>query len=392
MLDLIIIGSILLTVALAGYCAVIYPALLSMLARRMKRPWVRSDIFPRVSVIIPAHNEAGVIGKKLDNILAADYPVDALEVVVVSDASTDDTDAIVTSYAPRARLVRAEGRSGKQVCLNLAAAQATGEILLFTDAASFLAPDAVRLLVRHFADPSIGAVSSAIRVKRGEAGHGKQSEGEGLYLGADCALRIREGEISSVVGCVGACYAMRRECFIPYHPGDCDDMAAVSSVVTFGKRAVMDPQVVSYMHPARDWQAELARKVRTIAGALDTAWRYRGRLLHSAPLSLVWFVISHKLCRWLLPLSICASFLAVTIGAIIGNTLWQIPFAVGVAGISGGLISLILSQSPNCPQIVKPFGFLLVSLYAGLLAWVQVILGKKQVVWQPTPRIASKAC
>jgi hypothetical protein len=180
---------------------------------------------------------------------------------------------------------------------------------------------------------------------------------------------------------------MRRDCFIPYHPGDCDDMAAVSSVVTFGKRAVMDPQVVSDMHPARDWEAELARKVRTIAGALDTAWRYRGRLLRSAPLSLVWFVVSHKLCRWLLPLSLFASLLAVTIGAIFGNTLWQIPFALATAGLAGGLISLIFSQSPNCPLIVKPFGFLLVSLYAGILAWVQVILGKKQVVWQPTPRI-----
>jgi hypothetical protein len=93
-----------------------------------------------------------------------------------------------------------------------------------------------------------------------------------------------------------------------------------------------------------------------------------------------------------LPLSIFISFLAVTIGAIFGNTLWQIPFALGVGGIAGGVISLILGQSPNCPQIVRPFGFLLVSLYAGLLAWVQVILGKKQVVWQPTPRIASKAC
>jgi glycosyltransferase involved in cell wall biosynthesis len=392
MLDLLVLGCLLLTIALAGYCTVIYPALLSMLAGRLRRPWMRGDSLPRVSVIIPAHNEAGVIGSKLENILAADYPHAALEVLVASDASTDGTDAIVTSFAPRARLIRAEGRSGKQVCLNLAADQATGEILVFTDAASFLAPDAIRLLVRHFADPSIGAVSSAIRVNRAEAHGGRQSEGEGLYLGADCALRIREGEISSVVGCVGACYAMRRDCFLPYHPGDCDDLAAVSSVVTFGKRAVMDPQVVSSMHPARDWEAELARKVRTIAGALDTAWRYRHRLLQSAPLSLVWFIVSHKLCRWLLPLSILASLVAVTIGAIFGNTLWQIPFALGTAVVSGGLISLILGSSPGCPRFVKPFGFLLVSVYAGVLAWGQVILGKKQVVWQPTPRIASKAC
>jgi hypothetical protein len=154
----------------------------------------------------------------------------------------------------------------------------------------------------------------------------------------------------------------------------------------------MDPQVVSSMHPARDWEAELARKVRTIAGALDTAWRYRRRLMQSAPLSLVWFIVSHKLCRWLLPLSILASVLAVTIGAIFGSTLWQIPFALGTATIAGGLISLILKSSPFCPRFVRPFGFLLVSVYAGVLAWGQVILGKKQVVWQPTPRTASKAC
>src|SRR5204862_1367192 len=158
-------------------------------------------IQPRITVIIPAHNEQAVIARKLDDILATNYPPEALEVLVASDCSSDETESIVRSYAPRVRLIRAAVRSGKQVCLNLAAAEATGDVLLFTDAAGMLSADAIGLLVRHFADPSVGAASSAVRIRR------EATQGEGMYLAADCAMRVREGEISSIVGCVGACYA-----------------------------------------------------------------------------------------------------------------------------------------------------------------------------------------
>ena len=386
MVDILAISSVTVTCLLIVYTAAIYPALLSIVARQLRRPWIQSDIQPRVSVIIPAHNEQAVIARKLDNILATKYPCEAFEVLVASDCSTDETDAIVRSYAPRVRLVRAAVRSGKQVCLNLAAAQATGQVLLFTDAAGLLAPDAIALLVRHFADPTIGAASSAIRVQR------EVPEGEGAYLGADCAVRVREGEISSIVGCVGACYAMRRECFRPFHPGDCDDFAAVFSVVACGQRAIMDPQVVCEMMPSRDARVELVRKVRTMAGALDTVWRYRGQIMRSAPSSLLWFIASHKVCRWLCPLLVFWTGLAVTSGAFIGHWSWRIPFVAGLCAAGIGLVALRFSWQYRRLSLLKPFGFFVVSLCAGVFAWWKVLAGNKQVVWQPTPRLAESLC
>jgi cellulose synthase/poly-beta-1,6-N-acetylglucosamine synthase-like glycosyltransferase len=409
MIDIFILSCVAGTCLLAGYCGVVYPALLALAARSRRRPWVQQPIQPRVSVIIPARNEAAIIARKLDNVLASDYPADAFEVLVASDCSSDQTDAIVGSYTPRARLIRASTRSGKQVCLNLAAAQASGEVILFTDAASLLAPNAITLLVRHFADPSIGAVSSAIRVRDGNSvalndsasretsstnaqPASAKAEGEGLYLGADCAVRVREGEISSIVGCVGACYAMRRACFVPFDPGDCDDFAAVYNVVACGQRAVMDPQVICEMLPARDAKIEMARKVRTIAGALDTLWRYRRRILQFAPPALLWFLVSHKVCRWLLPLSVLLSGTAVTLGAVFGHWLWQVPFG---AGLCLATLGLAAQKSEGCVgrfRILKPLAFLMISLSAGVVAWITVISGKKQVVWQPTPRTVAKTC
>lgn len=381
MVDTVIIVFVALTCLLIVYSTAIYPALLSIAARRLRRPWIRSDIRPRVSIIIPAHNEQVVIARKLDNVLATNYPSEAFEVLVASDCSTDATDAIVNSYSPRVRLIRAPLRSGKQVCLNLAAAEATGDVLLFTDAAGLLSPDAIGLLVRHFADPSIGAASSSVRVQR------TSPEGEGIYLGADCAVRVREGEISSIVGCVGACYAMLRECFRPFHPGDCDDFAVVFSVVACGKRAIMDPHVECEMLPARNARIELVRKVRTMAGALDTLWRYRRDMLQSAPSSLLWFIASHKVCRWLIPLSVFLTFLAVTAGVWIGGWLWGMLFLIGLSAAGIGLVAWRSTWTHRRLAPLKPLGFLAVSIGAGVIAWWKALAGNKQIVWQPTPRL-----
>lgn len=221
---------------------------------------------------------------------------------------------------------------------------------------------------------------------------GARPEGEGLYLGADCAVRVKEGQISSIVGCVGACYAMRRDCFTPFDPADCDDFAAVFNVVARGRRAVMDPQVICDMLPARDGKVELSRKIRTMAGALDTLWRYRWKILKFAPPTLLWFLASHKICRWLLPLSILTSAIAVMAGALFGHSLWQIPFAAGVCAATIGLAVQQPEGVFHRVRILKPLAFLLISLSAGVVAWITVITGKKQIVWQPTPRSAAKTC
>ena len=144
------------------------------------------------------------------------------------------------------------------------------------------------------------------------------------------------------------------------HAGDaenCDAFAASYIVLASGKRTIMDPQVVSCMLPARDFHVELARKIRTISGAIGTGWRYRRRILRFAPPSVLWFFFSHKLCRWLLPVALLASALAVTAGALLGHWLWRIPFAAGAAGAAIGLVSLRYSWKVPRLAILKPFAF-----------------------------------
>jgi cellulose synthase/poly-beta-1,6-N-acetylglucosamine synthase-like glycosyltransferase len=145
--------------AVVVYTYIIFPVLVFLRGLLSHRPYKSAEITPAVSLIIAAYNEAGSIGAKLDNVLALDYPSDRLQVLVASDGSDDGTDAIVGRYTNQGINLLSLPRQGKAPALNAAAAAATGEILVFSDANSIYAPDAIRSLVRPFADPAVGGVA-----------------------------------------------------------------------------------------------------------------------------------------------------------------------------------------------------------------------------------------
>src|SRR5207249_1606345 len=141
------------------YTYILFPAVVFLRGRLLRRPYKTAEITPPVSMIIAAYNEAGSIATKLDNILSLDYPRDRLELVIASDGSSDGTDAIVRRYAGQGVRLLSLPRQGKIPALNTAVAAATGEILVFSDANSMYPPDALRALVRPFADPEVGGVA-----------------------------------------------------------------------------------------------------------------------------------------------------------------------------------------------------------------------------------------
>jgi cellulose synthase/poly-beta-1,6-N-acetylglucosamine synthase-like glycosyltransferase len=382
--------TVLIAGGLLAYAFAIFPMLMALLARWFGRPPRTGTRLPTVSFIVPAFNEEKVLAAKLRSLLALDYPRELTEIFVCSDCSTDRTDEIARSFAPSVTLLRGDRRGGKQVSLNRGGTAATGEILILTDASSMLDADAVRKLVRHFEDPGVGAVSSVIRIHASptqtpddpDVGGGN----EGLYLDLDTRLRRFEGLLDSAIGCCGSCYAIRRDIWRPFHPADCDDMASAFNTIAAGKRVIFDPEAVGRMLPSKDRAAEYRRKVRTIAGGIDTFRRYLVPLMCSGRPLVWWFLFSHKICRWLAPMLLAFILVGLAVGGLSGSPIFAALAGVAIGGLGFALLVSGDRFARSLPTIVRFPGFALVSLMAGLTAWFKVIAGAQQVTWQPTKR------
>jgi hypothetical protein len=270
-----------------------YPLAAAALARRRSRPVGETDWTPSVSVIVAAHDEARVIERRLENLLALDYPAERLDVVVASDASSDGTDELVESIAerePRVRLLRLP-RGGKVAAQNAAVRETDGEILAFTDANSTWAPDALRRLVRRFADPDVAYVCGRVRLERADG-----TNREGVYWRYELWLREQESLLGSVTGGNGAIYAVRREDYVEVDPVFGHDLAFPYLMVQRGRRAVYAPDALASEKPTPTIETEYHRKVRMF----EHCWAItlRGRMLRGMPPLYLAQMVSHRVLRY----------------------------------------------------------------------------------------------
>ena len=244
-----------------------YPAAAAALARIRPRPVRRDDVTPEVSVIVAAHDEEDVIGRRVENLLELDYPADRLRVVVASDGSTDRTNEIVRELADRSEsveLLECE-RAGKATAQNAAVAQSDAEVVAFSDANSRWEPDALRKLVRSFADPDVGYVCGQLRL---ESSDGVSQEG--LYWRYELWQRESESAIGSITAGNGAIYAVRRSDYLGFDdPRIGHDFGLPFRLVQRGRRAVYDSEAVAWEKPAIDAEEEYGRKVRM----MTRSWR-----------------------------------------------------------------------------------------------------------------------
>jgi cellulose synthase/poly-beta-1,6-N-acetylglucosamine synthase-like glycosyltransferase len=268
-------------------------ALAAALAARLRRSRVRtSEIEPSVSIVVAAHNESDVIAQRVRNLLDLDYPPELIEVVVASDASTDGTNDLVERLAgeePRVRLVRCE-RGGKVAAQNRGVAESSGEIVAFSDANALWERDALRKLVRSFADPAVGYVTGRASY---EAPDGTNREG--AYWRFELWLRAQESRLGSVTAGNGPIYAVRRSDWVDLQPWCGHDLGLPYLMVQRGRRAVYEPEAVSVEKPSRDIEDEYRRKVRMLRGAWVHV--FRGMLRRVGP---VYFIelVSHRLLRY----------------------------------------------------------------------------------------------
>jgi glycosyltransferase involved in cell wall biosynthesis len=231
------------------------------------RPHGAADVTPSVTMVIAARNEAAGIGAKLANLLSLDYPADRLDVVVASDGSDDGTDAIVGAYADRGVRLISLPRVGKAAALDAAVAEASGDVLVFSDANSIHAPDALRALVRPFADPLVGGVAGDQRYLGSEGGDGIAS-GERRYWDLERRLKAAESLGGNVISATGAIYAIRRSLFRSIPAGVTDDFFTSTGVIAQGYRLVFAPEAVAYEPVSQTAEIELGRKVRVMTRGL----------------------------------------------------------------------------------------------------------------------------
>lgn len=290
-----------LSAAFVLYTLAGYPLLLAVLARCRANPFLRAPIRPTVSILLPVYNGDAWLKAKLESILALDYPPELLQILVISDGSTDRTDEIARGFAARGvRLIRIP-HAGKAAALNAALEHASGEILFFTDVRQALDPAALSRLVECFADPKVGAASGELVILEGRT---RQESDTGLYWRYEKWIRKRQSAVDSVLGATGCIYAMRRQLARPLPPGTInDDMYLPLNAFLRGYRVVLDESARAYDIPA-SLRTEFRRKVRTLAGVYQIV-----RLLPAllGPSNRMWFhFLSHKLARQLLPWALLA--------------------------------------------------------------------------------------
>jgi cellulose synthase/poly-beta-1,6-N-acetylglucosamine synthase-like glycosyltransferase len=244
--------------------------------------------------VIPAHDEEDVIAGKLDDALALDYPRDRLEIVVASDASTDRTHEIVRGYESRGVRLLVCPRGGKVAAQNAAVRATSGEIVAFGDANTRWHPDALRRLVRPFADPEVGMACGRVRLVNPAGGTNR----EGLYWRYELWLRERESRVHSITGGNGAIYAVRRAAYREVDPRFGHDLSFPYLLVQHGWRAVYEPSAVAVENMTTDIEDEFRRKVRMF----EHCWLIvaRGRMWSARRVGATYFVelVSHRLLRY----------------------------------------------------------------------------------------------
>jgi cellulose synthase/poly-beta-1,6-N-acetylglucosamine synthase-like glycosyltransferase len=282
-----------------------YPLVLLGLGLAIRREVKKAPIRPFVSLLIPAYNEARVMARKIENALALDYPSDRMEIVIVSDGSSDKTVDIARA-AGGVRVLALPKNRGKVAALNAAVPELTGEILVFSDASAMLAPDSVRRLVENFADPSVGAASGRYRVvKPDEVNIGAS---EDVYWKYEAFVKIHESRLASTLGAHGHLHAIRKELYpFPHAETINDDYVIPLSVLGRGFRAVHEPAAVVF-EEAREMTG-FGRRIRIVAGNLQQL-RHLGQFLKPCqPLPLLFF-LSHKVLRLFVPFAMLAALAA----------------------------------------------------------------------------------
>jgi cellulose synthase/poly-beta-1,6-N-acetylglucosamine synthase-like glycosyltransferase len=345
-------------------------------------------IMPSVTLIVAAHNEERVIKEKIENSLELDYPKDKLEIIVASDASTDRTNEIVRQYEkmentiahPRVILNARTERKGKSVALNDTVMRvAKGDMVIFTDATTFLKGEAIKKLLRNFSDERVGAVCGKIFYTN--PNDSSISRAEGIYWKYDEFLKRKESEIGVLPFVGGPFYGLRKELYTPVQPHLPDDSVSPLNVYKKGYRVVFEEEAVAYERLANTVNGEFRIKSRGVVREMGAIFSFKELLNPFKHPLLSWVLFSHRLLRW------SVGFLLVAISIanlfLLSSTFYHLTLGCQIIFYTLALIGFLLRKGAWAWRVFTlPFYFCLVNT-AAMWGIIQYVLGKKKPVWEP---------
>jgi poly-beta-1,6-N-acetyl-D-glucosamine synthase len=374
-----------LLLGLTFYVYVGYPVIIGVWARLFGRKTAMADITPKVSLIIAAYNEETVIGEKIENSLRLDYPPDKLEIMVVADGSNDSTAAIAQRYADKGVVVLASPeRKGKSAALNRGVKQATGEILIFSDANAYYYEDAIQKLVRNFNDATVGGVSGKKTVRAVE---GSATETEGLYWKYESFIKKSESNSGSTAGVVGEMNAIRKTLYedIPENIIN-DDFYLALLAMGKGYRVLYEPEAVSWELPSLSVQDDVVRRRRMTAGRYQQMFMFD--LWLKTGFANIFRLVSHKFFRLLLPFFM--------LGALIFNILVVlfpprpllliITLVLQFIAYDMALLGYILEQRGRKNKLLAAAYYVVSSNIASVHGLMRYLRQEQSVLWEKARR------
>jgi cellulose synthase/poly-beta-1,6-N-acetylglucosamine synthase-like glycosyltransferase len=351
-------------------------ALIGLLIRG-KRP--EQGYYPKLSVLIAAYNEEGAIAEKIKQTLALEYPKDSLEVLVLSDCSTDQTDEIVKSYPDsRVRLVRMAERRGKTSAQNIGIREAQGDVVVFSDATAIYHPKALGYLATNYQDPKVGAVSGRYKYFDPED-QSPTGLGSSAFWNYENMIKMMQSKIRTITGCCGCIYSVRKAAYTDLADDIISDLVQPLQVIRKGYKVLFEDRALAYEETTKSTREEFSMRVRVVTRAMRgllsvsdvlKPWRF------AWPAFQLW---SHKVLRWMVPLFLVTIFISNLF--LLDSQLFRALMVAQLAFYAAAILNVVLPLH----RLWKPLGiplFFCTLNAAALFSMVELGRGKKYVTWQ----------
>ncbi|MEI8133755.1 MAG: glycosyltransferase [bacterium] len=388
-------------VFLSGYTYVMYPLVIRVLSKLFPRASQSDDqFFPKVSIIVAAHNEERVLVECLESLLKLDYPANLCEILVGSDGSTDGTVSIIQKYAERESSVKPfcfSERRGKIPVVNDLVESSSGDILYFTDADVVLSPNTLKAHVRHYSDPTVGAVAGAYHIHSAQSDNGLY-ESEKQYASVEQNIRQHESRFASSLGLSGANYSTRKNLWqsLPdslVH----DDLFVALGTLSQRRRVLYEATSVATDIFDRSYQDEFGRKVRSASRGYHTI-AFFPKLLGFSSGRISFMLWSHKLLRWMSPLLIGIALLLAIFGFTTdGSFRYQLSLEVFFGFIVLALLGLILERQKIRVPVLHQLSWLVSMNTAYIVGTLRYIMHSDGASWTqakrhsiPNPTLSTK--
>lgn len=339
---------------------------------------------PKVTILISAYNEEKIVGEKIINALELEYPSDLLEIIAISDGSTDHTDHIIQTFADRGVILkRHDGRIGKTECLNRTIPLTTGEIIVLSDANAFYPKHALRALLACFASEDTGFVTGYTRYTAG--GDTGSLSSTGLYTKLEVWTKKLEGALGSCISADGAIFAIRKSLYIPLQDHDINDLVIPFKILSQGYRGLLAQDAFCIENADRSSGDEFARQVRITSRTLRAIFGHCS-LINPFKYPLISLeLISHKLIRFIVPFLLVFAFVS---NVYLVFTQFELLYLVAWLSQMGFYMLATID-----PKLLKPNGLLRISEicrtfvmvnWAIVRGWIKYFQSETYTTWKPT--------